>query len=77
MSCPIKVKGNTIELTMHTSCYCVLDLLCTCLFFTGAFALMNLTVDLSFNQKTHSWLNFVKLFSSILTKKFAGKVYEF
>ena len=28
MSCPIKVNGNTIELTVHTSCYCVLDLLC-------------------------------------------------
>ena len=28
MSCPIKVYSNTIELTFHTSCYCVLDLLC-------------------------------------------------
>ena len=28
MSCPIKVNNNTIELTEHTSCYCVLDLLC-------------------------------------------------
>ena len=28
MSCPIKAYSNTIELTMHTSCYCVLDLLC-------------------------------------------------
>ena len=28
MSCPIKVNSNTIELTVHTSCYCVLDLLC-------------------------------------------------
>ena len=27
MSCPIKVDSNTIELTVHTSCYCVLDLL--------------------------------------------------
>ena len=26
--CPIKVNSNTIEVTMHTSCYCVLDLLC-------------------------------------------------
>ena len=24
----IKVYSNTIELTVHTSCYCVLDLLC-------------------------------------------------
>ena len=23
MSCPIKVNSNTIELTVHTSCYCV------------------------------------------------------
>ena len=23
-----KVKSNAIELTVHTSCYCVLDLLC-------------------------------------------------
>ena len=28
MSCSIKVNSNTIGLTMHTSCYCVLDLLC-------------------------------------------------
>ena len=28
MSCPIKVNSNTIELTVHTSCYCVSDLLC-------------------------------------------------
>ena len=28
MSCPIKVNSNTIKLTAHTSCYCVLDLLC-------------------------------------------------
>ena len=28
MSCPIKVNNNTIELTVRTSCYCVLDLLC-------------------------------------------------
>ena len=27
-SCPIKVNSNTIELAVHTSCYCVLDLLC-------------------------------------------------
>ena len=28
MSCPIKVNSNTIELTVQTSCYCILDLLC-------------------------------------------------
>ena len=28
MSCPIKSNSDTIELTMHTTCYCVLDLLC-------------------------------------------------
>ena len=28
MLCPIKVNSNTIDLIMHTSCYCVLDLLC-------------------------------------------------
>ena len=28
MLCPIKVNSNTIELTVHTSCYCFLDLLC-------------------------------------------------
>ena len=26
MSCPIKVNSNTIELIVHTSCYCVSDL---------------------------------------------------
>ena len=26
--CPIKVNSNTMELTVHTSCYYVLDLLC-------------------------------------------------
>ena len=26
--CLIKVNSNTIELTVHISCYCVLDLLC-------------------------------------------------
>ena len=28
MLCPIKVNSNTIELAVHTSCYCILDLLC-------------------------------------------------
>ena len=28
MLCPIKVNSNTIELIVHTSCYCILDLLC-------------------------------------------------
>ena len=28
MLCHIKVNSNTIELTVHTSCYCFLDLLC-------------------------------------------------
>ena len=28
MLCPIEVNSNTIELTVHTSCYCILDLLC-------------------------------------------------
>ena len=28
LSCPIKNNGNTIELAVHTSCYCILDLLC-------------------------------------------------
>ena len=28
MLCPIKVNSNTIELTVHNSCYCVLDLRC-------------------------------------------------
>ena len=27
MPCPIKVNSDTLELTVHTSCYCVLDLL--------------------------------------------------
>ena len=29
---PIKVKSNTIELTVRTSCYSVLDLLCVNIF---------------------------------------------
>ena len=28
MSCPFKVNNNTIEITVHTTCYCILDLLC-------------------------------------------------
>ena len=28
MLCLIKVNNNTIEHAVHTSCYCVLDLLC-------------------------------------------------
>ena len=28
MLCPIKINSDTNELTVHTSCYCVLDLLC-------------------------------------------------
>ena len=28
MLCPINVNSNTIELTVHTSCDCILDLLC-------------------------------------------------
>ena len=28
MLCPMKVNSNTIELTVHTSCYCILDLHC-------------------------------------------------
>ena len=37
MSCPIKVNGNTIVLTVHISCYCVLDLLCVTFLFTTDF----------------------------------------
>ena len=33
MSCPVKVNSNTIELKVHTSCYCVLDLLVVTSFF--------------------------------------------
>ena len=32
MLCPIKANSNTIELTVHTSCYCILDLLCVKVF---------------------------------------------
>ena len=32
MLCPMKVNSNTIELTVNTSCYCVLDLLCIKIF---------------------------------------------
>ena len=28
MSRPLKVNSNTIELTVHTSCYSILNLLC-------------------------------------------------
>ena len=28
MSCPIESNSNTNEFTVHTSCYCVLGLLC-------------------------------------------------
>ena len=28
MSCPLKVNSNTIELGVHISCFCFLDLLC-------------------------------------------------
>ena len=28
MLCPVKVNSNTFELTVYTSCYWVLDLLC-------------------------------------------------
>ena len=32
MSFPIKVNSITIELTVHTSCYCIFDLLCVILY---------------------------------------------
>ena len=32
MSCPIKEKSTTIELTVRTSCYWVLELLCVNIF---------------------------------------------
>ena len=32
MLCPIKVDSNSIELTVHTPCYCVLDFLCVIIF---------------------------------------------
>ena len=35
MSGPIKANSNTIELTVDTSCYCVLDLLCETMFGTS------------------------------------------
>ena len=28
MLCPIIINSITIEFTMHTSCYCIIDLLC-------------------------------------------------
>ena len=35
VSCPIKFNCKTIELIMHTSCYCILDLLCVNSHFYG------------------------------------------
>ena len=41
---PIKVNSNTIELTVHTSCYWVLDLLCVIiLVFTLIFLIQNVS----------------------------------
>ena len=38
MFCRIKVNSNTIELTVHTCCYCVLDLLCVNLIIVRSWA---------------------------------------
>ena len=46
MLCPIKVNSNTIELTAHTSCYCVLDLLCVTLSFVWPALSHNFWYDL-------------------------------
>ena len=49
MSCYIKVNSNTIELTVHTFCYCILDLLCVNSL-NQACILLTLSLD---HHKTH------------------------
>ena len=56
MSCPIKVNSNTTELTVCTSCYCVLDLLsvnvvlCEVMSFVFFFQTAMLKVDWTTSQ---------------------------
>ena len=49
MVCPIKVKSNTIELTVHTSCYFILDLLCVKVSQNGVLKTLDLPENLQFS----------------------------
>ena len=51
MSCPIKVNSNTIELTVHSSCYCVLDLLCVMVYFVLLISKKDNLIGLQSNYK--------------------------
>ena len=56
MYCPIKVDRNTIELTVYTSCYCVLDLLCvSCITFYGCRCQLTL-FSISLFDKYKFWI---------------------
>ena len=57
MSCPIKEDSNKIELTVHTSCYCVSNLLCVTISKTNQkFVPCHLVMSLKFSQATKSWI---------------------
>ena len=78
MLCPIKVNSNTIELTMHTSCYCVLELLCVKVDYLPleVFTLLKLsqtkkkvkTLKIDINNSVKFYLNLmlIKMLTSLL-----------
>ena len=60
MSCPIKVNSNTIELTVLTSCYCILDLLCVKYF------VYKMGFELIIFRLAEIWLFFISRFADEL-----------
>ena len=72
MLCPIKVNSNTIELTVHTSCYCVLDLLCVksmCCVFRPA----NACLRMRSHGRKQSKTNYFLMFLIVFEHAFAGR----
>ena len=55
--CTIKVNSNTIELTVHTSCYCVLDLLCVKKLIHRIFLILSVFSDLYLAQEVYNTYN--------------------
>ena len=63
MSCPIKVNSNTIELSVHTSCY-----------FVYTYSVLNVKSWKSYNEKERVICN-ILLFSMIASDNWSKKYF--
>ena len=78
MLCPIKVNSNTIELTVHTSYYCVLNLLCVTFLINIQVCLNKFQfVNICFSSKLlyQTWL-WIEIYSRALLNNGNAILYE-